>query len=216
MAAALLAPHRLAGVASMLLGGGGVLVLIGLLGLGGSGLEKEQGEKKTSFVVEAPPPPKKKPKPKERRDKPEARARAHAPAAPRIGNALTGGSFGLPSLSPTDVGSLDQALLGDTSDVVMTADTLDVAPRPLDRTPPRYPAAARKQGVEGVVVLNLLIDAGGRVTRAKVLESSPPGVFDQAALAAAKSWRFSPGTLGGEARASWQRQELRFSLGGER
>ena len=66
------------------------------------------------------------------------------------------------------------------------------------------------------MVLNLLIDASGRVTKAKVLESNPPGVFDQAALEAARSWRFSPGTLGGQARASWQRQEMRFSLGGGR
>src|SRR5690606_33405232 len=62
-----------------------------------------------------------------------------------------------------------------------------------ERTPPpRYPAAAIEQGIGGKVVLVVDVDANGRATAVEVERSEPAGVFDQAAIDAARQWTFKP------------------------
>lgn len=63
---------------------------------------------------------------------------------------------------------------------------------------PAYPEAAREQGIEGFVLVRYDISVDGRVVRAQVTESEPPGVFDAAALAAVRSWTFNPAVVDGE------------------
>lgn len=55
---------------------------------------------------------------------------------------------------------------------------------------PEYPASARSKGLEGVVILKVQIAATGQVTRIDVLRGSEP--FIAAALAAVRTWRYSP------------------------
>ena len=59
--------------------------------------------------------------------------------------------------------------------------------------PPAYPAAALKGRIGGEVKLKILIGADGTVKRAHVVSSKPEGVFDTAALDAARHWHFNPG-----------------------
>ena len=60
-----------------------------------------------------------------------------------------------------------------------------------------YPEEARREGVEGRVVLRLRIDEKGQVIEAEVLEG--PGLgLDEAAREALMGFRFSPATLDGE------------------
>lgn len=87
-----------------------------------------------------------------------------------------------------------------------------VAARPTTRTPPRYPTAARAAGTTGVVVVQIHIDDTGAVDDVRVVESTPPGVFDEAAIESVRSWHFEPATSGGRAVASWVRQTIRFTL----
>jgi protein TonB len=63
---------------------------------------------------------------------------------------------------------------------------------------PEYPLEARQAGIEGSVKLEVTADAQGNVTDAKILEATPPGTFDAAALKAAKARRYPP--TGREAR----------------
>ena len=63
---------------------------------------------------------------------------------------------------------------------------------------PPYPEEAKKEGLEGQVVLELVIDAEGRVTAAKVLHGDGHG-FDEAAVQGARKLRFKPAKLNGEA-----------------
>jgi TonB family protein len=63
------------------------------------------------------------------------------------------------------------------------------------RVPPKYPVEQARQGVEGDVVLLVEVAADGSVIDAKVEKSTPPGVFDEAALTAARQWRFTPAML---------------------
>lgn len=64
--------------------------------------------------------------------------------------------------------------------------------------PPRYPASARAEGIEGTVVLTLTIDTTGRVVEARVQRSSGDVRLDQAAVRDVKNtWRFSPARRAG-------------------
>ncbi|TCS72628.1 protein TonB [Sulfuritortus calidifontis] len=69
---------------------------------------------------------------------------------------------------------------------------VDTHPRALSRIEPIYPEAARRRGQTGWVKLRLMIDEYGQVKEAEVIEASPPGVFDAAALQAFEPARFEP------------------------
>jgi TonB family protein len=60
-----------------------------------------------------------------------------------------------------------------------------------------YPEEARAAGIEAVVVLELLVDESGRVVDAKVTTPAGHG-FDEAALTAARNFRFEPGRADGK------------------
>ncbi|HCF58748.1 MAG TPA: energy transducer TonB, partial [Myxococcales bacterium] len=61
----------------------------------------------------------------------------------------------------------------------------------------KYPEEARKLGIEGQVILELTIDATGKVTQARLVKRAGHG-FDEAALEAVRRFAFKPGTEGGE------------------
>jgi protein TonB len=75
---------------------------------------------------------------------------------------------------------------------------LDTPPKPIHRVQAKYPFEAKTQRIEGRVVVNFLVTKEGTVKEASVFQSSPEGVFDQAALEAVKQWKFDPGKIGGE------------------
>ena len=104
-------------------------------------------------------------------------------------------------------------LIEDQGDVVMTAKTVDIPPRPVDRKAPQYPRRARKKGVEGYVILSMLIDENGKVKDVLVVESQPTETFDDAALDVVWSWRFQPGEYKGKSVSVRVTQTLRFELG---
>jgi TonB family protein len=62
---------------------------------------------------------------------------------------------------------------------------------------PIYPETAKQAGIVGAVILEITVDADGRVSDAKVLRSIP--LLDQAALDAVKQWEYSPILLNGVA-----------------
>jgi len=76
--------------------------------------------------------------------------------------------------------------------------------------PPRYPAYALENGIEGRVVLIVDVAADGSVTNAVVERSEPAGVFDAEALAAARQWKFNPAMKDGEPVAGQVRVPIDF------
>ncbi len=68
-------------------------------------------------------------------------------------------------------------------------------PKRISGLPPEYPAIARGAGVQGVVILEAIIDERGEVGRIKVLRSHP--LLDQAAITAVQQWRYTPTLLNG-------------------
>ncbi len=60
-----------------------------------------------------------------------------------------------------------------------------------------YPEDARSRGIEGTVVLSVLVDETGRVRAVKVI-SGPGGGLDQAAARAVEGVRFRPALRKGQ------------------
>jgi len=70
------------------------------------------------------------------------------------------------------------------------------APHKIVDVPPVYPPVAQRARIEGVVILEAVIDAAGRVASVRVLRSI--ALLDQAAVDAVTLWRFTPALLNGE------------------
>ncbi len=68
-------------------------------------------------------------------------------------------------------------------------------PKRIAGAPPEYPSLARSVRVQGVVILEAVIDAQGTIGQVKVLKSVP--LLDEAAVAAVKGWRYTPTLLNG-------------------
>jgi protein TonB len=68
-------------------------------------------------------------------------------------------------------------------------------PKRISGLPPEYPLIARNARVQGVVILEAVIDEHGEVGRIKVLKSMP--LLDQAAITAVQQWRYTPTLLNG-------------------
>ncbi len=60
-------------------------------------------------------------------------------------------------------------------------------------TPPEYPEAARKAGVQAVVVAKLVIAADGRVTSVEIMRG--PDIFHEPVRRALLAWRYEPARL---------------------
>ncbi|MDP1660218.1 MAG: TonB family protein [Methylotenera sp.] len=80
------------------------------------------------------------------------------------------------------------------------------------RTPPDYPAVSRRLGEQGQVKLKVELDETGRVTSARVVESSGYKRLDEAGLAAVKNWRCNAATRDGKAVRAVALQPFDFIL----
>jgi TonB family protein len=79
---------------------------------------------------------------------------------------------------------------------------------------PVYPDEARKEEVEGVVIVEAITDIYGRVVNTTVLRSIPG--LDQAAVDAVKQWVYEPMVIDGKPRGIVFTITCRFSLDNER
>lgn len=115
---------------------------------------------------------------------PASRVRA-AGAAGGVGEGAGGGGA---------AGSGEEEGIGDEPPVFYSYET---SPRVVRRVEPEYPLKARVAGEEGTVVINVNIDAAGRILRAWVAESTASESLVEAALDAIYQFQFLPGKQGG-------------------
>ncbi len=158
---------------------------------------------------------KQKPKPKKtvQKKKPPRKPQPRRAPAPVAGlSSLSGLDLGLPGFGADDLGDLSGDLLGNSENVVMTDDSVDDAPRPMVQSAMAYPPRAKAKGIEGYVLMSVLISPTGDVERVKVLEASPSGIFEDVAVAGVKDWKFEPASYNGESVRVWARQRVRFDL----
>lgn len=72
------------------------------------------------------------------------------------------------------------------------------APGSAENPLPHYPTVARRRGIEGTVILDVLVNAAGLPERVAIARSSGSGLLDDAALEAVRRWRFRPARRAGE------------------
>jgi protein TonB len=115
---------------------------------------------------------------------PETAATSDTPGSPEgaVGGALSG-------VPGAQVGGT----VSGRGDQLWRADQVAGQPRRISGSKPIYPPLARARGIEGLVVLDAIIDRDGRVEEdgLKVARSVP--LLDNAAIAAVREWRFEPG-----------------------
>ncbi|KAB2969335.1 energy transducer TonB, partial [Zoogloea sp.] len=80
---------------------------------------------------------------------------------------------------------------------------------------PSYPLMARRRGLQGLVRLDVKVNADGIPTAVRVKDSSGHEALDEAALTAVWHWRFAPARRGGEAVEGSVVVPVRFNLDGE-
>lgn len=77
---------------------------------------------------------------------------------------------------------------------------------------PEYPPRARQMGVEGTTVLRALVGEAGDTLELIVWQGSGMRLLDEAALAAARQWRFEPARRGDRLLTAWVEVPVRFIL----
>ena len=87
----------------------------------------------------------------------------------------------------------------------------ETPPQPVKPIIPAYPEMARKAGVEGMVILLVLIDKEGKVREVQVRKGIGAGL-DEAAVAAVKQTPFTPAIQNSRPVAVWMSVPIRFRL----
>jgi TonB family protein len=77
---------------------------------------------------------------------------------------------------------------------------------------PQYPRIARIRGYQGNVLLDVLVNADGKVDDVKIFKSSGYPVLDRTAKSTVKLWLFEPGRIGKRKVDMWVRVPIRFEL----
>lgn len=85
-----------------------------------------------------------------------------------------------------------------------------VSAKPVAPLAVSYPQRAFEAGQQGYVIVEFMLAADGRAGNAHVVESSPPAIFDGAALQAVRHGRFDTSVLGTPARPRLARLRISF------
>jgi protein TonB len=94
--------------------------------------------------------------------------------------------------------------------IICTPETL----KPIKTVQPIYPPKAIKQKIEGRVLLELTVEKTGVVSEVSVIKGNP--ALAQAAIAAAKQWRYQPYLLNDQPVELSIRFAVDFSLSGRK
>lgn len=217
----------------------GVVVLAHILGLTGFIKALQQPSivkpKKNEVIVEfvkpevppppvieppKPPPP---PPPKVQRADPPPKA-APKPAALKTAPAEQ-------NIAPNDIVVQENTTAAKTTGPVVADPAPEPAPPPpppvvkeeplveakggvghLNNPAPEYPDFAADQGLEGTVILRVKVLPNGKPGEVKVKKSSGHGILDDAAVAAAKRWAFTPAKRGNTPVEGWAIFPVEFKL----
>lgn len=121
----------------------------------------------------------------------------------------------IPAVSAiTPVAPLPTHATAVTTNAIATAADSEATIAYATATPPAYPIQALRAGVQGTVLLKVLVDASGKPVQVAIKRSSGSRTLDDAArqhvLAA---WRFHPAIREGHAIEAWALVPVQFNLG---
>jgi protein TonB len=143
------------------------------------------------------------------KEKPPEQDPSKAVAQGGSGDGIPGGQFGGGAVAPPEPPppppppkpkKLEPISLPEEADAPV-ADAANVAPG--------YPDAARAAGIEGRVILKIVISEKGEVTSVTVMRGDP--ILAQAAVEVVKTWKFTPATLEGKPIAVFRIVPINFS-----
>lgn len=92
---------------------------------------------------------------------------------------------------------------------------LDVQPRALHAILPEYPPEADRQHLSGKVLLQIRLEADGRVSDLGIVDADPPGLFDDSALKVFRAARFAPAQKDGRAVRALLLIEVKYDWEGD-
>lgn len=122
------------------------------------------------------------------------------------------------SMGNSAIGAIEIAMVSDfeiSESLFMSAfrmTEVDQKPRTIRTFPPQYPYLAKRDGIEGRVVLKFVVDTDGLPRETEVEESVPEGIFDEAAVKALNRYRFRPAIKNGNAVLCIVRLPISFRL----
>jgi TonB family protein len=136
-----------------------------------------------------------------------ARARPGAPT-PAVSTSFSGktledskdGAAGAGPRTPADSASATLAVTAE--------------PRIMKRVAPEYPNDAAEKGIEGAVDLSFVVSPTGEVRDVTVVHSEPSSIFNRAAIAAVRHWKYQPKTVNGVAVEANVQLRMTFKLDG--
>ena len=134
---------------------------------------------------------------------------AAAPGAKRITKQIRAPA---PQAAPDpggEQGSSETASLPQDGESLVAA---DYAHASLGNQPPRYPRRARRDGLEGRVVLSARVSAAGQIVGLEVVRSSGHEILDRAAVRAVNRWTVRPARQGSRPVPSEIRIPILFRL----
>ncbi|TNJ38115.1 energy transducer TonB [Prosthecochloris vibrioformis] len=90
----------------------------------------------------------------------------------------------------------------------------EIMPTFMHQKKPRYPDIARRAGIEGKVIVSVLVSETGKPIKAAIVKRIPSDctVFDQAAVEALMKSTYSPGIQNGTPVKVWLTVPMRFKL----
>ena len=150
--------------------------------------EREPEPQKKEKPPETPPKLTAKPKP---RQTPRPRMRVQAPQMDFEVNArlAEGMAVAAPTAAPPPPAPVRK---------VFGLHEVDTQPKFKRKIDPAIPYSAKRQRLSGKVKLRMEVSSKGEVSRIKIVNSEPPGVFDESVLAAVEKWRFAPAIKDGK------------------
>ncbi|MBU2977641.1 energy transducer TonB [Alteromonas sp. C1M14] len=86
---------------------------------------------------------------------------------------------------------------------------------PIVKVAPVYPRRALQRGIEGFVIVEFTVTKQGTVRDPLVVEATPEGIFEQAAMDAALKFKYKPRVVNGEAtEVSGVQNRITFQIDG--
>jgi periplasmic protein TonB len=139
---------------------------------------------------------------------PETREPALPPAPEtRTGSDADGTKTIDAPIAPSTVG-IKEERLPDRDEFVL----VDELPASATEIRPDYPPIAREVGIEGLVVVHVLVGKDGHVMKAEVNEKFSIPVLNEAALGAARRWVFTPALRNNHPVPVWVALRFNFKL----
>lgn len=119
----------------------------------------------------------------------------------------------LPGIIPVAPVQPEIASSGTESDTAAAAGNAEATIAYETATPPAYPLQALRAGVQGTVLLRVLVGADGKPVQVVIEHGSGSRLLDDAARKhVLASWRFHPATRDGHAIQAWALVPVQFAL----